>query len=431
MKGLVNTVEVIIASVILLIMINELVISVQHEPWGKLYMQHSLEDLVSVLNKENKINKFVMENDYNSFHDELETWIGGPYDFSIKIIGLPKPIIKVACICDQSHEEMLKSMLEPLNFYYNNRETEIRIIRNESAENIGYNENPDIYVYFSNDKFNNDKSYIENKLKNGKGVLLISNLSDNNITQFSDVFGFQSTNVIGESNDYNFYSIIEPRLVSFEISRIFSKTPFRIYTKGGDTTQTGNITMRNKKYEIKTFTNSTCDNCIEYPIDSGKYYKIWEKFNITADNGKNYTLYIEDVNANSTIGDTYADMEIINYSYSFNLDKGTLNNVEINENISVINDVNNKVSLSTSNIKNGGIATWIMDVSNNSDNSQLVKSLVMLTAGEEYKLDSNTFDITKPEKIPGKEYFTVDCYEPGYNGIDPYKVEVSMWSLFG
>jgi len=425
MKGFVKTIEVVIASVILLIVINQFIIRVQHEPWSKLFIQRSLEDFLCV--EENKINNYVMNNDYESFHKDLEYWMNGPYDFSIKIKDLPKPIVKVACICDSEDEEKLKSMLEPMEFNYNGRYTNIRLIRNDSINNINFNENPDIFVYFDKSKFKNDIDSITKKLNRGKGVLLISNLTNESITDpnFSNIFGF-SVGSGSSSGNSEFYSISKPNLVSYRISKIFTKTPFRIYTSGGDSEQTGNIILRNKQHEIKTFTNETCKNCIEYPIDSGNYFKIREMFDIQTDRG-NYTLFIENVNANKSIGKTYADLIIKNNSYVFNLSKGSFNNVELNENISILKD--NGLSFSTTN-ESKGIATWLLDLKNNSDNNQLVKSLVLFTAVQEYKLDASTFDVSKPEKIPGKVFLTCDYYVPGYNGFDPYTIEILMWQLF-
>ena len=413
MKGFIKTIEAIIASLIILLTLYQFIFPYEREPWGKIYTHRELEDLISVASLANKTNNFVLNNDYKGFHDFLENHLPGTYDFSIVINGIPKPIIKVGCVCNQENFDKLSSELSldeanSYDFSYDGRKTNIRLLKTTGDSNW---DGLDVVVFFNKTNFTNDESKIKNFLKKGNGVVLISNMTDD---WKDDIFAFTYTSQSNQNSHFNSTGL------SYHISRVFAQTPFRVYTTGSESEQLGNISLDKKNYEIKTFSNDTCRNCVEYPVDSGKYYSIGETFTITP-----YDIYVENVNGNSSYGKTFADLYITNKTYEFSI--SGCSNVSIDGHAVVYND---RTAFATTKRYGNGYATWIADDYNYSDISELVKSMIMFTAGETYKLDGNTFDVLSPPKKLGKEYFSLSYFLPGYNHENPYELKIYVWHIF-
>ncbi len=411
MKGFIKTIEVVIASIIVLIVMSQFFFNVEREPWGKIFLKTSLEDAIISLHKTGELEKYVTRNDYNSFHKKLEFMMGGPYSFSIVVRDVPKPIIKVGCVCNDEELNILKSRLKPVEFEYSGRPTEIRINKTEI-----YSNEPDVFFYFNKTKFKEDKSLIKSKLTRGKGVILMSDLSESDMNDLSDIFGFSPKQTTKTNSNFS----KAPETISFHISKIFTKVPFRVYTSGSTTEQFGYIQLREQDYEIKTFTNSTCENCLEYPVDSGKYYEIGETFEIETD-AENYTLLVDKVQANSSIGDTFSDLIILNRTYTFKTP--AIVGSDYFDGSILYNGEN---SLVTTN----KMATWTYNSANNSDNNQLLKSLILYTAGESYRLDRDFFDVTAPSSEPPGEYVSVSYRVSGYEDLDPFEIIIRAWTAF-
>lgn len=406
MKGFVKTIEALMASIIIFAVLYQFMIPYEMEPWRNVYTHREMEDLLATFSLTNKTYNYVISNDWNSFHASLENLLVGPYDFSIKIIGLPKPIVKVGCVCNQENVKRLNRTLKPFSFDYNGRVTEVRIM-NDTLENL---KNSDVIIFYNQSKISNNRETIEKYLKRGVGIVLISNNTDN----VGDLFNLSSASI---SNDKSHFDS-SVQSISYHISRIFTLSPFRVCTHGSESEQLGNISLQKINYEIKTFSNDTCHNCVEYPIDSGKYYKVGENFSIPP-----YSIYVDNVNGNTSYGDTFVDLEIMNKTYEFDIDgSGLISDYPI--------VFNNRNVFATTRPYGKSHASWIKAEYNYSDIDELTKAIVLFTAGECYKLDGNTFTPLVPEKIPGKEYFSIGYFLPGLKTLEPFEVRIYVWHLF-
>ncbi len=404
MKGFVKTLEALLASIIIFAVLYQFTAPHEMEPWSKIYAHREMEDLLSALSLTNRTLNYVMNNDWRGFHSSLESMLVGPYDFSIEIIGLPKPIVKVGCVCNKTNIERLNRTLEPLEFKYNGRGTEIRI-KNGTLEGLA---NSDVIVFYNQTKI--DEGTAERYLKRGIGIVLISNDTDS----VDDLFDLSDVSKVEGNAHFN--SSVSS--MSYHISRIFTLSPFRVLTHGSESEQTGNITLQKTNYEIKTFDNDTCHNCVEYPVGSGKYYEIGENFSIPP-----YAIYVENVNGNASYGETFADLEIMNKTYEFNIDgsgKSSSHSV-------LYNDGN---AFATVRPYGKAYASWIVGEYNYSDIDELTKAVILFTAVEKYKLDGSTFSPLEPEKVPGKEYFSLDYFLPGLKVLEPFIVRVYVWHIF-
>lgn len=421
MKGFIYIVEIIIAGLTLLVVISLSadIPRIEHD-WTKTKLIIYGNDLFFTLD-EKGINWF----DRNEVSSSIRNLLPMNMEFDIRVKNAIKPVISLGCACPQDMLDTFREFLD--DFELNGANTSFRLEWIDPS-NPSFPVTLDLILFLDMHIPDGKRNELENYLKSDKGVLEISGMDRDTISEtiYRDIFNLGwieesiSMQGVGGLQD------TEPGKANYNMRKYFHHVPFRTdlspdLPPKGITSCTskylsGSFTIRESSYKLWVIDNSTytCDLALyidmngngwlndsgEGPYGEGETPKLeGYKFLIREINRNHTELLFQDQEYRfkpAKMGETI-------YPRDNSSDRIFLKRAD------VLYPDGRSVPLSTinHNVMGGkGRVAWLSNSTASylkSDVKQLIKSMIIWTAGEEYwlvrgreKVDATTFYFFKP-----------------------------------
>ncbi len=227
MKGLIKILESIIASVILLASLSfffGMNFQQANDPMLLIYAK----DSIAAIHKNGSLIDYIKNNDITKLNKYFRNVLPENTKFSIDIIGIPKPNIRISCNCSEEQKNELEAMLSPLTFTYKQRTIQLSIKENEPITSP--DTSADILFLFGYTNLSKYKENINEFLGKGKTIIILSNLTLENINDgvMNNIFGLSFAASDGSTSGI-FYSS-DPFHESYWVSDIYNLTDKGTFT---------------------------------------------------------------------------------------------------------------------------------------------------------------------------------------------------------
>ncbi len=433
MKGFIRTLEVIIATILILGSLTYFFSSyIKPSEWPKAELQIQTQDILKSLDESGILRDAILNNNFTEIKQKLDTFMPESSRYVVEIEGIPKPKITVGCNCSEEDYERLKKILSSQRFEFEGRKVEINLFSNTSLDGIFNYEKAwgaiDVIVFFNVQNLSKYEKDIKNFLSSDKGILLISDLSKDQVTNFySEIFNlsWNDTLTTSDRNKFNNNFTMHDKFTDY-----FTNVPFRVFTHNN----TGGkfyISSSSSPFDINTYENATD----QYVIFNNTYYSKGDFIYLDDDYGNKWKVKIVDLDASTYLGnETYVDLSIQNKTYMFVLeDKPNENLINSNEK-TVLNDGASSFQVNYQITKYGnGRGMWIQNFNESyKDVDQLVKSSILWLAGEKYIMAKDVFErwYFRNYLSTARSFIKVHYLISGLLEPQPFCVNLIVWYVY-
>ncbi len=424
MKGIARILEAILASVIILGSLSYFLVAKVHESrWGYVILENELQDVLVTLTKTGELVNYIRTNDITGLHEELNALLPKTVMYKLEVIGLPKPMIRIGCNCTESELSKLRKMLHiqrERTFEFNGRNLSLgfqRIALSKPSEDL------DLIVFFGYRNLSRYSWELENFLQKDKGVLMIANLTDEDLNDayLTELFGLNYKTGHPSRNN-NFVDITNVSTLAYHISRLFGDMPIRIDT---NLNTQGYFYLRTSLHNLTTGQDEN-GSYVLHDLDPTKYRE-GDVFLATDEDDRTWRIKVYKIDADPSDEVTYADIGIIDRNYTFFIqDPIGENHVAANE-LTIVKTTNDFASVQINDdvgLYGRGRAVWIKSYDPNAtDLNQLLRSLVLYAAGERFAMEHY------PTKLP-ERYVSVSLILSDVYFDFPFVVKLIGWFVY-
>jgi len=424
MKGIARVLEAILASLIILGSLSYFLVAKVHESkWGYAILENELQDVLIALTKTGELIDFIRKNDITGLHLELNALLPKTVMYRLEVIGLPKPVIRIGCNCSESELLKLRKMLH--------LERERIIEFNGRNLSFGFqlvdlsrpSEDIDLIVFFGYRNLSRYSWELESFLREDKGIVMIANLSDEDLNDayLTGLFGL-GYKAGDPSSDNYFANTSNVSTISYHISRLFADMPVRINTSLN--TQ-GYFYLRASLHNITTGQDEN-GSYVVHDLDPTKYRE-GDVFLANDETGRSWRIRVYEIDADPSDGITYADIGIVDRNYTFLFPSVSGENHVAASELTVVKTTNDFASVQ---VREGvgsygkGRAVWIKIYDPNStDLNQLLRSMMIYAAGERFVMEHY------PTKLPTRYVSTSMILSDAYFDF-PFVVKLIGWFVY-
>ncbi len=223
MKGFIKIFEAIIASLILLVSLTFFFVPLtKPSPWDETLLQISTQDALGALYASGNLTAYVMKDDYPAFNLKMFNLLPRTVDFYAEINGIPKPTIRIACICTAADLASFKSKIPKPDFFTYKERT--IVIHYRSMSDISeVQDNEDIILYLAHTpELTAQKNLIIDQLRKGRGVMVVSDLTKNQAEDglMNDVFNLSWNSALG-SKGAAVIDYADVKAIPFRLSKYY------------------------------------------------------------------------------------------------------------------------------------------------------------------------------------------------------------------
>jgi len=408
-KGFIQMIEAILASIILFGSVSYFFMTTRdRSEWELVSLRTEASDALTVLEKNGELATYIKNMDANMTDSRLTELMRKSIGFSLSVTGMPKPVVYIGCLCSPGETDELAERLMPgsaINetFNFGIRKMDIRIENVTTSSDV---ELMDALVVMDKNKFIGNLSYIQGLLDDGKKVVLISDLSQADITTLQSIFDLSSST--GSCTDQSFYNRTNLDMIAYKVSKYFVRTPFFVNT----TTGSGSFVIRKNSYTIQAVDNGTSDYIV---YNSVKYF---QGSILTIDGSKLNVTRISD-NAAAV------DLRVIDKNNTFKLDSATKVKYDAS---SILKNPNGDCSAAKTNSNRN--ALWIAAYpKTHSDMNQLMKASIISLADVRWGFDPYDIDPGQLAKKTAPSVYR-QIERMSYNGEDVYSIAMKTWFIY-
>jgi hypothetical protein len=421
-KGFIRVFEIVIFSFMLFaILLPKFFTYDDPNEWGAVKVQLIAKDLLFSLESTHLLEDALItdplsdgsdlfmerEKDIELLKNLTRPLLSATQDFEYEIKNIGAPIISVGCICSSEQEEWLKR--NALTPSYPTLEFAVKRIELENLSGIF-----DTFIIFGNYDLDMRRPAIEERLKEGKGFILIANFSGEPDNLTKELFDISISGAGSGERDLGFNNLSNN--INAGLAKRFSSSLIRVRALGPG--NTGELRIYDGTYRIahdpinNCFNITSCSDCLREgescSLPSGAEIKL---FQIDPLEGKWMDLYLSSSGANPR-------------DYNF-IDEVPLNAIVTGS--TVLSDSSKNYALANAGLPNYGLsydtmprAFWIYDYDRSRDDlNLLLKAAIIWTSGERYFM----FRKTIPEqRVVATHFYT------GLRGNDiPFTIKLYIW----
>ena len=421
MKGFIYIVEIIIVGLTLMLVVSlsANIPRIEHD-WTKTRLIIYGNDLFFALD-EKGINWF----DSNEVSNSLNALLPRNMEFDIKVKNAIKPVISLGCACPQDMLDTFREFLD--DFELNGANTTFRIEWIDPSE-PSFPVTLDLILFLNMHIPDSKRNELEGYLKKDRGVVEISYLDTMTLgeTIYKDIFNLGWVNEALGMEGTGGLQETEPGKDNYNLRKYFHHVPYRVelspdlppkgITSCTDEYVSGNFTIRERNYKLWVIDNSTytCDLALYIDMNSNSWLNdsgegpFTEGETLELDG---YEFLVREIKWN------YTELVFQDQEYRFQPAKmgetiyprDNSSDKIFLKRMDVLYSDGRSVPLSTINpnvIDGNGRVAWLSNTTAldlKSDIKQLIKSLIIWAAGDEYwlvpgreKVSPSTFYFFKP-----------------------------------
>ncbi len=412
MKGFVQIIEVVIASVIVLSTASFFLPGYKASgEWDTISADITVKDALAVMHRSGMLDAYVKEDDASGMSKKLSSMLPSSVKHSAEITGVPNSRIYVGCISRCSD---LREMVEPLAFRFKGRKMQI-IIQPMTPDNIL--PGTDAFFIYGYQDLSAYRQQIDAFLKNGGAIVLLGDVTQDNInsdSMLTEIFGLQwSGNSPSQVN--KFYDTTDPTRLSYRVANYFKHSYLRYFN--------GEAFIVSEK----SFSVVICED------GSGRYVKFNDACNPQNPGEpkyregdvfsmQGYEIKIFSIGYDYVAEKDYGDIGIADSNYDF---KGLLSAPRIAEDEKTI--VSNTAGLSAvkGNVFAAGRSLWFAGYDNTrTDINHLLKASILWASGEKYSM--NAGPVYVPDSYREVRYISVSSGRD----YEAYTLSLKYWWSF-
>ena len=433
MKGFVKTLEVIMASVILLCSLSFFIsFQMRQSEWSSSYLDISGRDSLMALGLSGNLKEFVIANNFTEASGGLEHYIKTMLPrtmlFSVEMENIPRPNIRIGCSCGYYDMERLREILSlPYNsssLQFRGRQTSLVLDNETRIAELLSRKDIDVIFLFNMTNLSAYENEVRNFLDGNRAIIAIH---DSNQASEDDYFnGLAAIDWgVGSPSSNSYFEYSTPENVSAKMSKIFTSSYSRAHTPEFSLNEErkGYFYLKQTPYEIRTGTDNSSAPYLVYN------YNLYYRGDIfTVDQ---WAVMVVGIDSNFyDDGITYADLRILNSSYSFTIpNHDSMNNILKNSKTVLTTD--NGFSSMQANLhatrSGNGRFVWIKNYDESyNDINQLTKAALIWAASGRFNLDEN---VGTPKDIP-PVYSRVSYEVAGNSEFEPYTISLVIWYVF-